>query len=98
MASLACMLASWVAMVTAPAGHSAPAYAVPPATHPLPRPTPSALSRKAAKALVEAVERNAAFVGRARDQVDFSPKDLAQVANFLAKEAAGKQVRAGWSS
>lgn len=48
--------------------------------------------RKGAKSLVEAVERNARFVGRARDQADFSPKDLAQVGAFLAKEAAAKQV------
>ena len=80
----------------------------------------AALRRKAAKQLVEAVEKNVAFVGRARDhvraraclpthalhalqlaslptfallpQVDFSPKDLAQVATFLAKESAAKQV------
>ncbi len=46
------------------------------------------LCRRAAKALVDAVELNAAFVGRARDQVDFSPRDLGRVGSFLSREAA----------
>lgn len=41
---------------------------------------------------MEAIERNAAFVGKARDRVEFSPKDLTQVAGFLAKEREAKQV------
>lgn len=41
---------------------------------------------------MEAIERNVAFVGRARDSVEFSPKDLTSVSAFLAKEAAAKQV------
>jgi len=48
--------------------------------------------RRSARQLVEAAERNVAFVGRARDSVEFSPKDLTQVAGFLAKESAAKQV------
>ncbi|KAI3438608.1 hypothetical protein D9Q98_001031 [Chlorella vulgaris] len=54
--------------------------------------TPVERFRKSAKQLVDTVEKNVAFVGRARDQVDFSPKDLAQVAMFLAKENAAKQA------
>lgn len=44
--------------------------------------------RRSARQLADAIERNVAFVGRARDQVDFSPKDLGQVAAFLSAEAA----------
>lgn len=50
--------------------------------------------RTAARALADAVQRNAAWVGRARDAVDFSPKDAAQVASFLRAEAEAKQVSA----
>ena len=117
-----------------------------PANHPAPAPLLRCCfccCRKAARQLIEAVERNVAFVGRARDQVrhrlalalhaspssgaqthphrlavappsfsprahpfpvppcasmslcvqvDFSPKDLSQVATFLPKEAAAKQA------
>ncbi len=34
-----------------------------------------------------------AFVGRARDSVEFSPKDSSQVAAFLVREREAKQVR-----
>eukprot|EP00887_Chlorella_sp_A99_P000978 scaffold5.g978.t1 len=44
------------------------------------------VDKKAARQLCDGIERNVAFVGRARDQVDFSPKDAAQVAAFLARE------------
>lgn len=81
---------------TIPAACSGPPALPPtpahPPSHPPARP-PYPPSRKAAKALVEAVERNSAWVGRARDAVDFSPKDLAQVAAFLGPEAAARQVR-----
>ena len=46
--------------------------------------------RRSARQLAEAIERNIAFVGRARDQVEFSPKDFGQINGFLAKEAAAK--------
>ena len=42
---------------------------------------------------MDVIERNVAFVGRARDTVEFSPKDASQVAAFLAKERDAKQVR-----
>ena len=45
------------------------------------------------KALVAAIDRNSAFVGRARDAVSFSPKDLASAHAFLAKERAARKVR-----
>lgn len=45
-----------------------------------------------AKALANAAERNAAWVGRARDNVDFSPKDAPQVAAFLSAERDARQV------
>lgn len=35
--------------------------------------------RKAAKQLVDAIERNAQWVGHARDRVEFGPKDIAKV-------------------
>ena len=44
--------------------------------------------RKSARQLADSIERNISFVGKTRDQVEFSPKDLAEVANFLRKEAA----------
>jgi hypothetical protein len=46
-----------------------------------------------AKALVAAIDRNSAFVGRARDAVSFSPKDLASAHAFLAKEREARKVR-----
>lgn len=46
-----------------------------------------------AKALVAAIDRNSAFVGRARDAVTFSPKDLASADAFLAKEREARKVR-----
>jgi len=42
--------------------------------------------RKPVRGLIDATERNIAFVGRARDQVEFSPKDLSEVAAFLEDE------------
>jgi nucleolar complex protein 2 len=44
--------------------------------------------RKGARTLADAADRNAQFVGRARDAADFAPRDLAAVASFLAAEAA----------
>jgi hypothetical protein len=49
------------------------------------------------KALVAAIDRNSAFVGRARDAVSFSPKDLASAHAFLAKERAARKVCCGLS-
>lgn len=49
--------------------------------------------RKAAKALLDAVERNAAWAGAARDRADFAPRDVARVSGFLADEHAGGKVR-----
>lgn len=49
--------------------------------------------RTSTRALADALERNAAFVAQKRQQVDFSPKDTAQVNAFLAKESAANQVR-----
>jgi hypothetical protein len=49
--------------------------------------TPVERFRKSARQLADAIERNIAFVGKARDHVEFSPKDLSEVANFLAKES-----------
>lgn len=40
-----------------------------------------------------AIDRNSAFVGRARDAVSFSPKDLASAHAFLAKERGARKVR-----
>ena len=45
-----------------------------------------------ARALCTATERNSAWVGRARDKVDFAPKDAQQVASFLAVERDMHQV------
>ena len=45
-----------------------------------------------AKAFIQAIERNSAFVGRARDAATFSPKDTAAVDEFLAAEYAARQV------
>ncbi len=50
--------------------------------------------RRSAKSLVEAIERNAAWVGRARDAVEFSPKDVSAVAGFLAEEERTGKVGA----
>lgn len=44
--------------------------------------------RKAARAVIEAAERTSDWVIRKRDAVDFAPKDLAKVSNFLAAEKA----------
>lgn len=44
------------------------------------------------KALLAAIERNSAWVGRQRDAVEFSPKDLASCEAFLSKERAARQV------
>ena len=45
-----------------------------------------------ARALCTAAERNSAWVGRARDKIDFAPKDAQQVALFLATERDAHQV------
>ncbi|KAJ9520966.1 hypothetical protein QJQ45_022715 [Haematococcus lacustris] len=44
--------------------------------------------RQAARGLLAVLDRNVAWVGAARDQVDFAPRDLSKVATFLASEAA----------
>lgn len=51
--------------------------------------------RTSSRALADALERNMAFVTQRRQQVDFSPKDTAQVTAFLQTESAANQVR-GW--
>ncbi len=45
------------------------------------------------KALLAAIERNSAWVGRQRDAVEFSPKDLSSCEAFLSKERAARQVQ-----
>lgn len=45
-----------------------------------------------AKAMLAAIERNSAFVGRARDAASFSPKDLAATDEFLTKERTARKV------
>lgn len=42
--------------------------------------------RRSAKQLVDAIERNVAYVGNARDNVTFAPQDLAAAGRFLADE------------
>lgn len=49
--------------------------------------------RTSSRALADALERNMAFVSQRRQQVDFSPKDTAQVNTFLQTELAANQVR-----
>ncbi len=48
--------------------------------------------RRQVKALLAAIERNSAWVGRQRDAMDFSPKDLASCEAFLSQERAARQV------
>ena len=48
--------------------------------------------RTSSRALADALERNMAYVAQRRLQVDFSPKDTAEVNNFLHAEAAANQV------
>ncbi len=50
--------------------------------------------RTSSRALADALERNMAFVTQRRQQVDFSPKDTAQVNSFLQSESAANQVSA----
>ena len=45
-----------------------------------------------ARALCTAAERNSLWVGRARDKVDFAPKDVQQISLFLNKEREARQV------
>ncbi|MEW5298161.1 MAG: hypothetical protein WDW36_001313 [Sanguina aurantia] len=56
------------------------------------RASPVERFRKLAKALVEAIDRNVKWVGTARDGVDYSPKDVAKVAEFLREESAAGQA------
>jgi len=44
--------------------------------------------KKAARAVIDAAERTSDWIIRKRDNVDFAPKDLDKVANFLAVERA----------
>lgn len=46
--------------------------------------------RKGAKQLINAIERNIEMVGRARDRVDFAPKDLQAAKVFLSKESSSR--------
>lgn len=48
--------------------------------------------RTFSRALADALERNMAYVAQRRQQVDFSPKDTAQVNAFLKQESEAKQV------
>ncbi|DBA84942.1 TPA: hypothetical protein ACH3X2_005684 [Trebouxia sp. C0005] len=48
--------------------------------------------RTSSRALADALERNMAFVSQRRQQVDFSPKDTAQVNTFLQTELAAHQA------
>ena len=48
--------------------------------------------RKAARAVVDAAERNADWISRKRDNVDFAPKDADRVRTFLASEREGKKA------
>lgn len=48
--------------------------------------------RTSSRALADALERNTAWVSQKRQQVDFSPKDAAQVNTFLQAEAAANQA------
>ncbi len=57
------------------------------------RASPVERFRKAVKGLVDAVEKNAAWVGGQRASVDFCPKDVSKVQQFLrAEEEAGGLV------
>jgi hypothetical protein len=51
--------------------------------------------RRQAKQLVDALERNATYVGNARDGVTFAPQDLAAAATFLSSDKERAQVRGG---
>jgi hypothetical protein len=48
--------------------------------------------RKAARAVVDAAERNADWINRKRDGVDFAPKDAEQVRSFLSAERDAKKA------
>jgi len=50
--------------------------------------------RRQAKQLVDALERNATYVGNARDAVSFAPQDLAAAAAFLSSDKERAQVGA----
>ena len=48
--------------------------------------------RKAARAVVDAAERNADWIARKRDNVDFAPKDFDRARAFLADEREAKKA------
>lgn len=48
--------------------------------------------RKAARAVVDAAERNADWISRKRDNVDFAPKDAERIGSFLRAEKEGKKA------
>ena len=48
--------------------------------------------RKAARAVVDAVERNSDWISRKRDNVDFAPKDTERVRSFLNADKEGKKA------
>lgn len=48
--------------------------------------------RRQARQLVEALERNATYVGNARDAVSFAPQDLAAAGAFLSGDKERAQV------
>lgn len=49
--------------------------------------------RRQAKQLVDALERNVAYVGNARDTVSFAPQELAAAAAFMSGDKERAQVR-----
>lgn len=53
---------------------------------------PAERFRAQTRALAAAIDRNAAWVGRARDAVTFSPKDSVQADSFLASERVARKV------
>jgi hypothetical protein len=48
--------------------------------------------RRQARQLVDTLERNAVYVGNARDAVNFAPQDLAAAAAFLSGDKERAQV------
>lgn len=49
--------------------------------------------RKSARQLAQAIDRNVQYLGPKRDRADFSPKDSAQVAAFLAEDRKKRCVQ-----
>lgn len=49
--------------------------------------------RRSARQLLDAVERNVAYVGNARDNVTFAPQELAAASQFLSEDKDVTKVR-----